>query len=408
MKRFCLLACGLALIVATSGCKRDRDDEKAAKKRTDPAVVTRTPEGDTIIRIAEPVQQRIGLRIAAVEQGSLAKELIAYGHLEEDPSHSFTLRSPVAGTLRADSRSPWPSIGQTVASGSVVGTVEPRIAPTDRVTLTNQLATARADRDAAAATVEAARTAYERARVLNGDAKNVSDRVVEEARSRFESERARLDGSRKTVETIESSLHSGGPASAAPLVLQSEGTLVELMAQPGESVEAGTPLFRVSRLDRLLARIDLPVGENVPSSAATARIVPAGQEHQAIEADRIGTAAVLDQKAPGQAFLFKLRESRFGLRPGLAITAYIATGPEKQTGVTVPTAAVVRLSGKAYVYVQTGDQQFTRKEIHPDSPVASGYFVGNQLAPGTRIVITGAQTLLSEEFKPEGVSEDQE
>ncbi len=408
MKRLCLLACGLALIVFSSGCKRDRDDENATKKRTDPAVVTRTPEGDTVIRIAGPTQQRIGLRVAAIEQSSLAPELVAYGRLEENPSHSFTLRSPVAGTLRASSRSPWPSIGQTIASASVVGTVEPRIAPTDRVTLTNQLAAARADANAAVATVEAARAAYERARVLNADAKNVSDRVVEEARSKLESERARLDGARKTVETIESSLQSGGPASAAPLVLQSEGTVVELMAQPGESIEAGTPLFRVSRLDRLLARIDLPVGENVPSTAATARIVPAGQEHQAIEADRIATAAVLDQKAPGQAFLFRLRESRFGLRPGLAVTAYIATGPARQTGATVPTASVVRLSGKAYVYVQTGDEQFTRKEIRTDNPVASGYFVGNKLAPGTRVVIAGAQTLLSEEFKPEGVSEDQE
>ena len=354
------------------------------------------------------MQQRIGLRIAAVEHGSLATELIAYGRLEEDPSHSFTLRSPVAGTLRAEPRSPWPSIGQTIAPASVVGMVEPRIAPTDRVTLTNQLATARADATSAAATVEAARAAYERARVLNADAKNVTDRVVEEARSKFESERARLNGARKTVETIESSLQSGGPASATPLVLQSEGTVVELMAQPGESVEAGTPLFRVSRLDRLLARIDLPVGESIPSGAATTRIVPAGQEHQAIEADRIATAAALDQKAPGQAFLFRLRESRFGLRPGLAVTAYIATGTARQAGVTVPTAAVVRLSGKAYVYVQTGEEQFTRKEIQTDSPVASGYFVGNHLAPGTRIVIAGAQTLLSEEFKPEGVSEDQE
>ena len=209
------------------------------------------------------------------------------------------------------------------------------------------------------------------------------------------------------MEIIESSLRSDGPASSSPLVLQSEGMVVEIMAQPGESVESGTPLFRVSRLDRLLARIDLPVGESIPSGATTARIVPAGDEHQAIEADRIATAAVLDQKAPGEAFLFRLRESRFGLRPGLAVTAYIANGPARQTGVTVPTAAVVRLSGKAYVYVQTSDEQFTRKEIRTDSPIGSGYFIGNQLAPGTRIAIAGAQTLLSEEFKPEGVSEDQ-
>jgi hypothetical protein len=408
VKTCSLLISGLALIFFTSGCNRDRDGEDAAKKQPDPAVVTRTPEGDTVIRMAEAVQQRIGLRIGPVQRGSVAPELIAYGRLEEDPSRSFTLRSPVAGTLRAGSRVPWPSIGQTLASNSVVGAVEPRIAPTDRVTLTNQLVTARGDANAAAATVEAAQIAYERARVLNADAKNVSDRVVEEARSRFESERARLEAARETVRTIETSLQAGGPASSTPLLLQSEGTVVEIMAQPGESVEAGTPLLRVSRLDRLAARIELPLGENLPAGSMSARILAAGQEHEPIEADRIATAILVDLKAPGQAFLFRLRETRFGLRPGLAVTAYIATAVGKRVGVTVTPAAVVRLSGKAYVYVQTANDQFTRKEIRTDSPISSGYFIGDQLAAGTRIVIAGAQTLLSEEFKPEGVIEGDE
>jgi len=401
-----LAAFAFALIAFTSGCKRDRDDESASKKRTDPEVVTRTAAGETIIRMAQPVQERIGLRTAVIDQTSLAPELIAYGRLEEDPSHSFTVRSAVAGTLQIATRSDWPSIGQAVASGAVIGSVQPRIAPTDRVTLTNQLATARSEADSATAAVETARAAYERARVLNADAKNVSDRVVEEARSKLEAERARLEAARTTVQTTESSLQSGGPASSTPLVVQSEGTVIEVLAQPGESVEAGTPLLRVSRLDRLVARIDLPLGESLPSASVSARIVPAGQEHEALLADRIATAAVVDQKAPGQAFLFRLRETQFGLRPGLAVTAYIATGSAKRTGATVPTAAVVRLSGKAYVYVQSGNEQFTRKEIRTDGPVTSGYFIGNQLPPGTRIVIAAAQTLLSEEFKPEGVTEE--
>jgi membrane fusion protein, multidrug efflux system len=404
VKISCILA--FAMVVFTAGCNPHSDDENAPKKHTDPAVVTRTRGGEAIIRVAHAVQQRIGLRTAVVEPASLASELIAYGRLEEDPSHSFTVRSPVAGTLQVAPGSAWPSLGQTIASATVIGSVLPRIVPTDRVTLTNQLATARSEDSSAAAALEAARAAYERARVLNADARNVSDRVVEEARSRFEAERARLEGARENVRTIESSLQSGGPASSTPLVLQSQGTVVEIMAQPGESVEAGTSLLRVSRLDRLVARIDLPLGEILPSGSFVARIVPVGDEHQPIEADRIATAAVVDQKAPGQAFLFRLRENRFGLRPGLAVTAYIATAAAKRVGVNVPTAAVVRLSGKAYIYVQTGNEQFARKEIPTDSPIARGYFIGGQLPRGTHIVIAGAQTLLSEEFKPEGVTEE--
>ena len=49
----------------------------------------------------------------------------------------------------------------------------------------------------------------------------------------------------------ESSLQSGGPAASMLLVSPSfKGTVVEIMAQPGESVEAGTPLLRISRPDR--------------------------------------------------------------------------------------------------------------------------------------------------------------
>jgi membrane fusion protein, multidrug efflux system len=406
MRSSSLLASAVLIASLTAGCKRESEEENRAKKRTDPAIVRHTAEGEAVIRIAQPVQRRIGLQTAVVVQTSLEPQLIAYGRLEEDPSRTFTVRSPVAGTLQAGPRGSWPSIGQMVATGSVIGAVLPRIAPTDRVTLTTQLATARSETDSAAAAAESARAAYERARVLNADAKNVSDRVVEEARSKLETERARLEAARENARTIENSLQSGGPANSIPLVSQSEGTVVENMAQPGESVEAGTPLLRTARLDRLVARIDLPVGEALPAGGVTARIVPAGQEQQFLAADRIATASAAEPKAPGQSFLFRLRESRFGLRPRLAVTAYIPTASSKRAGVTVPASAVVRLSGKAYVYVQSAGEQFVRKEIRTDNPVASGYFVSNQLTPGTRIVVTGAQTLLSEEFKPEGVAEE--
>jgi len=57
------------------------------------------------------------------------------------------------------------------------------------------------------------------------------------------------------------------------------------------------------------------------------------------------------------------------------------------------------VSGQSVTYTATVTATVT------DSPVASGYFVANQLAPGSRLVVAGAQTLLSEEFKPEGVAE---
>jgi RND family efflux transporter MFP subunit len=387
------------------GCKRDTERESETKKRVDPAVVTRTTEGDPLIRMDQAAQSRVGIEVASVTPTSLQPQIIAYGHLEEDPSRSFVVRAPVAGTVQVPAGGAWPSTGQTLNPGQAVGVIEPRIAPAERIALTTQLSSARSEADSAAAAAEASRAAYERARVLNADNKNVSDRVLEEARARLEAERARLDSARTNTRTLENALRVSGPA-AYRLTADAGGTVVETMARPGESVEAGLPLLRISHLDKLVARVDLPVGQNLPQSATLARIVPAAHESAVIPADRVAAVPVIDPKSPGESFLFRLREGRFGLRPGLAVTAYLPLPGASRQGFTIPTAAVVRSSGKAYVYVQTAADRFVRREIKVESPVASGCFVTGRLAAGDRIVITGAQTLLSEEFKPESVQEE--
>ena len=64
----------------------------------------------------------------------------------------------------------------------------------------------------------------------------------------------------------------------------------------------------------------------------------------------------------------------------------------------VPQPAVVRQSGQTWVYVQIAEDQFARREVALEEPVADGWFT-RSLPGGSRVVSTGAQTLLSEEFK---------
>ncbi len=69
------------------------------------------------------------------------------------------------------------------------------------------------------------------------------------------------------------------------------------------------------------------------------------------------------------------------------------------SAVVVPDAAVVWLDGKAWVYVQKGPERFVRKELSSDRPSASGWIVKKNFLPGDRVVVQGAQLLLSEEFR---------
>jgi hypothetical protein len=362
-----------------------------------PTRVTQDAAGQAIIKFDRETQRRMDIRTQAVVVVTKRQEVAAYGHLEEDPSRSFVLRAPVTGTVQGQADRPWPNTGQTIADRSVVGRIEPRLAPADRITLADRLAVARADTESGRAALATARAALERIRMLNADDKNVSDRAVQEAEAKVAAEQARLTAAAESMRLIESSLASTHDT-AASLELERGGQVVEVLVHPGESVESGQPILRVARFDQLLARVDIPAGDTVAPNLAAASIVPLGQEDHPIRGERIALAAAVDPKTQGQPFLFRVPAPSSTLRPGLSITAYLELPGTARRGVVAPRSAVVRQSGKAWIYVQTAGEQFARRQVVLEEPIAEGWFT-RSLSPGDRIVTTGAQALLSEEFK---------
>ena len=67
----------------------------------------------------------------------------------------------------------------------------------------------------------------------------------------------------------------------------------------------------------------------------------------------------------------------------------------------VPESALVRFQEKAWVYAQTDGTHFARKQVPLTHPLANneGWFITEGLKAGDRIVIHGAESLLSEELK---------
>jgi len=83
----------------------------------------------------------------------------------------------------------------------------------------------------------------------------------------------------------------------------------------------------------------------------------------------------------------------------MALTALIDTGQNPEKGVVVPRVAVVRAKGGSWVFLQTADNEFTRKETSTEHPVENGWFVAGRFKEGDKLVTVGAQQLLSEELK---------
>ncbi len=359
-----------------------------------------TTEAAGKLNIGPEAQKRAGIQAQALAAYVLKPQLMAYGRLEEDLSRSFTVRAPQAGVLQMSKERGWPVVGQALRDGEVFGAIEPRLAATDKVALTGQLAAARSELRSSEAALVAARQAFERARILNADGKNVSDRVVQEAQARLTAEEARAKAARDAIELLEASLRSAGPGGRAPLAAARGGDVVEVMAQPGENIESGQAIARLARFDQLLARVTAPVGQRVPVSAGTARIVALGFEERPARGERVALSAAVDPRMQGEVLLFRVGGGPHEWRPGLAVTAYLDLAGQGRAGVVVPRAAVVRRGGSAYVYVQTGTAEFERRRVSLDEPVGLGYFT-TELKPTERVVTTGAQILLSEENKAE-------
>ena len=400
---FLIAGAGLAAILVFAYLQgraeiaQEREREKPVKT---PPRTARDADGNVTVTFNRETQTRIGLKTEPAATETVYPEITAYGRLQEDPGTSFVVRAPVAGILRGSGDSgAWPAMGQVLGDSSRIGTVEPRLAPLDRVDLATRITNAAADVEASQAALSAARSAYERAKKLNADNKNVSDRVVEEAESIVKTDEAKLAAARKNVAQLEAAAQAQSGGTGPIGLVTRAGEVVEITARPGESVESGQPILRVARFDSMLARVDVPAGEALNAKISTARIVPVGHEEQQVRGERVSLASTVDPRTLGEGFVFRVSGLGTMLRPGAAVTAYLQAPGKSAKGVLIPYAAVVRFGGKAWVYGQVADDKFTRREVALDRSGSRGWIVIQGVSAGDRIVVSGAQILLSEEQK---------
>ena len=158
----------------------------------------------------------------------------------------------------------------------------------------------------------------------------------------------------------------------------------------------------------VLIRVDLPAGERLDNSAPSAWIVPLTGNVAPVSAVGFDKLPTLDPQTQQQGFLLVADQSQTNrLTPGEAVTAFIKTPGEPVSGVVVSASAVLRHEGKGWVYVQTETNQFVRTEIPLDRLVDNGWFVSENLSATNRVVVSGAQTVLSAELSAGGFSTGQ-
>ncbi len=184
---------------------------------------------------------------------------------------------------------------------------------------------------------------------------------------------------------------------------QTESVRLKLLSNWGSAIaeRQDLPSFvqALGSLASALVEIDLPAGASVNSPPTGARLFSLADANKPIEARFLGPAPVADPQMQGRGFLFLVDPNSSRLVPGAAVEASLTLPGEPQNGVLLPREAVVRFSGTTWTYLQTAPEAFQRVEVPLGQPLEKGWFVSEGLKPQDKIVITGAQQLLSEELK---------
>ncbi len=149
--------------------------------------------------------------------------------------------------------------------------------------------------------------------------------------------------------------------------------------------------------------VSLPANNTLSTTTSRIYIHQAGIRNQAVAAKLIGSSPKVRGLTQGESYFFLANDAR--LRIGMHVTAWI---PQQTQlfGVLIPDSALVRYFGQSFVYLETRPMTFARYPLTVPKIAGNNYFVQDTTLFGKKIVKTGAQVLLAEEFRNQIPEED--
>jgi hypothetical protein len=148
---------------------------------------------------------------------------------------------------------------------------------------------------------------------------------------------------------------------------------------------------------QVLVQLAWGLDQTAAQPPAAIMIAPAGGEEKPVAAQYVSPAIQADTEVAGRTFWY--RAPGLGLRVGMRVTAALDDAAGARKGVSIPFNAQVWHAGKAWVYVKRDDDTFERREVATGESTGTGWFNGAPFKPGDAVVVSGAQLLLSEEFR---------
>lgn len=257
------------------------------------------------------------------------------------------------------------------------------------IELRNRYLAVKSEIDVLKATLSHDKSEFERLKALNQDNKNVSDKAVAGAAANTKSDETKITAAESNAKNISDSIR------------QLWG---DTLAQHAINPRTSDLLQALISNKRVLIQTTLPFDAAEPKQNSSIMIAPTAAPSHTMSAQYVSPAPLTNSTIQGKTYFYHAVTNE--LRAGMQINATTATSSKKSNGVIVPNNAIIWYAGKPWVYQKTGADQFSRKPIHTNIEVDDGWFYQGHLKANDEVVISGAQLLLSEEFKSQIMNEN--
>jgi RND family efflux transporter MFP subunit len=369
-----------------------------------------------IIDLGESRAALNGIKDAPAEKIAWADRVLVYGQVVPSPRATVEIRAPFAGTLRAEPGTDWPAPGQWLKAKDVIGRLDVRVGPQERLDWKSKLNDAQAKLQLADESLKIQQDKVARLKNLGGT-EAVSRRELDEALLQVADARANQTAARDAVKLWQDALteseQASGPTWSRAVTVAADGEVGELAARPGTAVEAGALLARIVDFRQMLARLELPAealaaGPPASVSLSSAATRPGKNGSEAfVTAKLLGPAPQVDSTSQRPAFWYEAAvagaDASQAWRPGFPVKAEIVVpGAASREAVSVPAEALLYHQGYPLVYVCLSPGRYQRRDVEVLGRAGSRWVLSRGVRAGEAVVCGQAQLLLSAEFNQAG------
>ena len=232
---------------------------------------------------------------------------------------------------------------------------------------------------------------YNRLHTLNLDDKNISDKAVAAALVDVKSNEAKVFAAELNATNLASSMQQAWGEGLAQLALNKEASQL---------------LQNLIDYKEVLIQITFPFDSPEPSQKSSITVAPSLASSHNVNAQYISRAPASSATIQGKTYFYHAKSLE--LRAGMQVKVLSTQSKGSISGVIIPSTAVIWYGGKPWVYRKLGADQFSRLPINTEVELENGWFYTGKLTPNDAVVTSGAQLLLSEEFKSQITNENQD